>query len=183
MTEMTNAVVLDYACGNGSQIARYLRHGAAAVVAIDISPVSVATATRRTSAEGSAGRCVVVQRDCEATGFPGGSFDLGVCGGTPPSRSVTGARRMPAAPSARRRAHRGGSACATIPSSTCTGCSPRRMAPTGSAGTFSQRVGSSGPWGSSRCGRRTRPSHALTARGHHARGKAAGSGNQAVARR
>lgn len=73
------AVVLDYACGNGSQIARYLRHGAAAVVAIDISPVSVATAARRTSAEASAGRCVVVQRDCEATGFPADSFDLVLC--------------------------------------------------------------------------------------------------------
>lgn len=73
------AVVLDYACGNGSEIVRYLRHGAAVVAAIDISPVSIATATRRTSAEASAGRCVVVQRDCEATGFPGGSFDLVVC--------------------------------------------------------------------------------------------------------
>lgn len=73
------AVVLDYACGNGSQIARYLRHGAAAVVAIDISPVSVTTAASRTSTEAAAGRCLVLMRDCEATGFPEDSFDLIVC--------------------------------------------------------------------------------------------------------
>jgi ubiquinone/menaquinone biosynthesis C-methylase UbiE len=75
------ATFLDYACGNGLMTLQAARAGASLAVGIDISGVSVAGAERRAREQGLAERTRFLQRDCEATGLPGESFDACVCSG------------------------------------------------------------------------------------------------------
>jgi SAM-dependent methyltransferase len=74
-------LVLDFACGNGIFSFKAARAGAAYVVGIDISGVSVASARRQAENLGIADRVRFVQADCEQTELPSGSFDVALCGG------------------------------------------------------------------------------------------------------
>lgn len=76
-----NAVFLDYACGNGSETIAAARAGASLAVGIDISEVSVRNATESAARAGVATSTRFLQRDCEDTGFPDGSFDAILCSG------------------------------------------------------------------------------------------------------
>lgn len=67
--------VLDYGCGDGKNSFLCVEHGAEAV-GIDISDVSVRNASREAARRGIADRARFLVRDCEATGFSEGEFDL-----------------------------------------------------------------------------------------------------------
>jgi ubiquinone/menaquinone biosynthesis C-methylase UbiE len=69
-------VVLDYCCGNGEDSIELARAGAAKVVGIDISEVSVENCRQLAEREGVADRCEFVVADAEATGFPDHMFDV-----------------------------------------------------------------------------------------------------------
>ena len=74
-------VFLDYACGIGSQCLLAAECGAALAVGIDISPVSIAVAQEKSSAQGLHSNTIFVQGDCERTGFPDNTFDVVLCSG------------------------------------------------------------------------------------------------------
>ena len=74
-------VFLDYACGNGLQTLRALRHGAELAVGIDISEVSVMNARETIRAAGFKNRAYFLQRDCENTALPDNTFDACLCAG------------------------------------------------------------------------------------------------------
>jgi SAM-dependent methyltransferase len=74
-------VFLDYACGNGKMTLLGASAGAGLSVGIDISPVSVTNSRDNALQAGLGDRCRFLQRDCEATGFPPGSFDICLCSG------------------------------------------------------------------------------------------------------
>jgi ubiquinone/menaquinone biosynthesis C-methylase UbiE len=59
----------------------FARAGAELVVGIDISEVSIRSATENAEREGLSSRTKFLQRDCEATGLPSDSFDLVLCSG------------------------------------------------------------------------------------------------------
>jgi ubiquinone/menaquinone biosynthesis C-methylase UbiE len=75
-THCRGKVVLDYCCGNGEDSIEIARAGAARVVGIDISEVSVENCRRLAEREGVADRCEFVVADAEDTGFPDRSFDV-----------------------------------------------------------------------------------------------------------
>jgi SAM-dependent methyltransferase len=72
---------LDYACGNGLSAVNAARAGAAAVVGIDISEVSVRNAQENAAAAGFHDRTRFLQRDCESTSLPENAFDAALCSG------------------------------------------------------------------------------------------------------
>lgn len=74
-------VFLDYACGNGRQTLRALRHGAELAVGIDISAVSVRNAQETIRNAGFGDRAYFLQRDCENTTLPDDTFDACLCAG------------------------------------------------------------------------------------------------------
>jgi ubiquinone/menaquinone biosynthesis C-methylase UbiE len=74
-------VFLDYACGNGIQTLRALKHNAVLGVGIDVSEVSVSNARETASRAGVADRAYFLQRDCENTGLPDNSFTSCLCSG------------------------------------------------------------------------------------------------------
>lgn len=76
-----NKSFLDYACGNGRSSVAAARAGAAAVIGIDISEVSVRNATENLRAAGFGHVGRFLQRDCEATGLPSDAFDAALCNG------------------------------------------------------------------------------------------------------
>lgn len=73
--------VLDYACGSGPMSLRFAKAGAALVVGIDISEVSIREAVRIAEEQGVSHNTRFLQRDCEATGLPDSSFDVILCSG------------------------------------------------------------------------------------------------------
>jgi SAM-dependent methyltransferase len=75
------AIVLDYACGNGAQTIAAVRAGAAMAVGIDISELSVRNAAESADAAGVGDRTRFLQRDCENTGLPDNMFDAVLCSG------------------------------------------------------------------------------------------------------
>ncbi|MBA2687096.1 MAG: class I SAM-dependent methyltransferase [Gemmatimonadaceae bacterium] len=75
------AIVLDYACGHGSQALKAVHAGAALAVGIDVSEVSVGNARELADRAGFAESTRFLQRDCEATGFPDNTFDAAICSG------------------------------------------------------------------------------------------------------
>src|SRR6185437_13297829 len=75
------AIVLDYACGNGTQTIAAARAGAAMAVGIDISELSVRNAAESAEAAGVRDRTRLLQRDCENTGLPDNMFDAVLCSG------------------------------------------------------------------------------------------------------
>ncbi len=79
--ESRGAICLDYACGNGHASRTMAAAGAALVVGIDISEVSVANAVERASQAGYGSISRYLQRDCEDTGLPAGAFDVVLCSG------------------------------------------------------------------------------------------------------
>jgi len=74
-------VFLDYACGNGLQTVRALRHGAELAVGIDISEVSIRNSYETVREAGFADRAYFLQRDCENTTLPDNTFDACICAG------------------------------------------------------------------------------------------------------
>lgn len=80
-TESKNAVVLDYACGNGGHAIAAASAGASLAIGLDISDVSVLNARRAAAAAGLADRCIFIQGDCEDTGLPDASIDRIICSG------------------------------------------------------------------------------------------------------
>lgn len=72
---------LDYACGNGLYTIRAARAGAKLAVGIDISETSIRNAGETAGAAGVADRTRFLQRDCEDTGLPSGSFSSALCSG------------------------------------------------------------------------------------------------------
>jgi ubiquinone/menaquinone biosynthesis C-methylase UbiE len=68
--------VLDYCCGNGAASIRLARSGAAEVVGIDISDVSVENAKRNAKKEGADGKTKFFVMDAENTNFENKSFDI-----------------------------------------------------------------------------------------------------------
>lgn len=75
------ALVLNFACGNGSSTLLAAKAGAALAVGIDISQVSVANAVENAQRAGLGQRTLFLQRDCEATGLPDSCFDAILCTG------------------------------------------------------------------------------------------------------
>jgi ubiquinone/menaquinone biosynthesis C-methylase UbiE len=75
------ALFLDYACGHGNQAIQAAKEGALLSVGIDISETSVRNAQETAIAAGVGSRTRFLQRDCEATGFPDGTFDVILCSG------------------------------------------------------------------------------------------------------
>jgi ubiquinone/menaquinone biosynthesis C-methylase UbiE len=78
---LPNKSFLDYACGNGRSSVAAARAGAAAVIGIDISEVSVRNAKENMDVAGYSDVGRFLQRDCEATGLPDDSFDAALCNG------------------------------------------------------------------------------------------------------
>lgn len=76
-----DAVLLDYACGNGKSAIQAAASGARLAVGIDISETSVHNAQENAERAGVAERCRFLQRDCEDTGLPSASFDAILCSG------------------------------------------------------------------------------------------------------
>ncbi len=74
-------IVLDYACGNGSNTRRAARSGAALAIGLDISDVSVRNAKLAAAEEGLEQNTVFIQADCEATGLPSSCVDVVTCMG------------------------------------------------------------------------------------------------------
>lgn len=72
---------LDYACGDGTQTLRAARAGAKLAVGIDISETSIRNAIENAAAAGLSDRTRFLQRDCEDTGLPSGSFSSALCSG------------------------------------------------------------------------------------------------------
>jgi SAM-dependent methyltransferase len=72
---------LDYACGNGSNAILAAKANAALALGIDISEVSIRNAEENAQKAGVAANTRFLQRDCEATGLPDGSFDAILCSG------------------------------------------------------------------------------------------------------
>lgn len=70
---------LDYACGDGTQTLGAARAGAALAVGIDISETSIRNAIENAAAAGLSDRTRFLQRDCEDTGLPSGSFASAIC--------------------------------------------------------------------------------------------------------
>jgi ubiquinone/menaquinone biosynthesis C-methylase UbiE len=68
--------VLDYCCGNGHMSERIAKAGAAEIVGIDISDISVANAARRAQELGLSKICSFWVMDAEKMTFPEGSFDV-----------------------------------------------------------------------------------------------------------
>jgi SAM-dependent methyltransferase len=75
------AVFLDYACGKGKNAIDAALAGAALAVGIDISETSIRNAQENARLAGVADRCRFLQRDCEDTALPEGSFDAVLCSG------------------------------------------------------------------------------------------------------
>ena len=73
--------VLDYCCGDGESSLLAAALGAAGVVGIDISPVSVAAAAEKARARGLADRVRFEVMDAEALAFARGSFDVVIVAG------------------------------------------------------------------------------------------------------
>lgn len=73
--------VLDYCCGEGENGLFAAAHGAAEVVGVDISPVSITEAARKAEERGLADRIRFEVMDGEAMTFPTGSFDVAIVGG------------------------------------------------------------------------------------------------------
>ena len=80
-TAVPGTVFLDYACGNGIQTIRALRHKATLGVGIDVSEVSVANARETSRRAGFGDNAYFLQRDCEDTGLPANSFTTCLCSG------------------------------------------------------------------------------------------------------
>jgi len=72
---------LDYACGDGTQTLKAARAGAKLAVGIDISETSIRNAIENAAAAGVSDRTRFLQRDCEDTGLPSGSFSSALCSG------------------------------------------------------------------------------------------------------
>jgi SAM-dependent methyltransferase len=70
------AAVLDYCCGNGDEALAAAQRGAASVVGIDISPVSIANCTQRALDLGLAKSVRFQVMDAEALEFPDDAFDV-----------------------------------------------------------------------------------------------------------
>ena len=75
------ATFLDYACGDGTQTIKAANAGAELAVGIDISETSVRNATENASSAGVANHTRFLQRDCEDTQLPAGSFSACLCSG------------------------------------------------------------------------------------------------------
>jgi 2-polyprenyl-3-methyl-5-hydroxy-6-metoxy-1,4-benzoquinol methylase len=73
-------IVLDYACGDGNMALRAARAGAALVVGIDISDISIGNCRAKASQEGLT-NVRFVQSNCEATRLPEEGFDAVLCFG------------------------------------------------------------------------------------------------------
>jgi ubiquinone/menaquinone biosynthesis C-methylase UbiE len=74
-------VVLDYACGDGTEALRAAKAGAALAIGIDVSDISVQNAARTAAGEGLSQRSVFLEGDCESTGLPSNSIDVILCCG------------------------------------------------------------------------------------------------------
>jgi SAM-dependent methyltransferase len=70
------ARVLDYGCGKGEMSLDVVRHGAAHVTGIDISPMSVNEAATRADVAGLSAQCEFLVMNAEELSFADGSFDL-----------------------------------------------------------------------------------------------------------
>jgi len=73
--------VLDYCCGDGETALFAAASGAREARGIDISPVSVETATRKARERGFSQSAVFEVMDAEGTTYPSARFDLIVVGG------------------------------------------------------------------------------------------------------
>lgn len=74
-------VVLDYACGDGTEALRAAKAGASLAIGIDVSDISVRNAARTAASEGLSERSVFLEGDCENTGLPNNSIDVILCCG------------------------------------------------------------------------------------------------------
>ncbi len=74
-------VFLDYACGNGVNAIKGAKAGALLSIGLDISPVSVANATRDAAAAGVSDNTYFVQADAENTRLPDSVVDSIICSG------------------------------------------------------------------------------------------------------
>ena len=79
-THSSGRVVLDYACGNGTNAMAAAQAGAELSIGLDISPVSIENARREAEGLGL-GNTFFVQGDCENTGLPDDSVDTVICSG------------------------------------------------------------------------------------------------------
>ena len=68
--------VLDYCCGNGEDSIRLGKDGAAKVVGIDLSDVSIQNCRTQAGREGVEGKTEFLVMDAEALGFDDSSFDV-----------------------------------------------------------------------------------------------------------
>jgi ubiquinone/menaquinone biosynthesis C-methylase UbiE len=71
-----SATVLDYCCGNGEDSLYLARHGAARVVGIDISDISIQNCRERAAASHVEDRVTFETMDAEALTFADDTFDL-----------------------------------------------------------------------------------------------------------
>ena len=76
-----NKVVLDYACGTGTNAIKAAKSGATMAIGLDISDVSVEIAKKKALEEGVADNTIFIQGDCEATELPDNSIDTVICCG------------------------------------------------------------------------------------------------------
>ena len=72
---------LDYACGNGKTTLKVAEAGAALTVGIDISEISIRNCIVKARRRRLDDRVFFLQRDCENTQLPTGSFSLCLCSG------------------------------------------------------------------------------------------------------
>ena len=68
--------ILDYCCGNGDDSIQLARAGAAEVIGIDISDISIENCQRLAEREGVGSVCSFKVADAENTGFPDNHFDV-----------------------------------------------------------------------------------------------------------
>jgi ubiquinone/menaquinone biosynthesis C-methylase UbiE len=74
-------IFLDYACGNGPNAIRAAKAGGELAIGIDISDISIKNARRLAKEGGVSNNTYFVMGDCENTGLPDNSIDIGVCSG------------------------------------------------------------------------------------------------------
>jgi len=74
-------IFLDYACGNGAYAIKAAKAGAELAIGIDISETSIKNARKFAQKEGVSDDTYFVMGDCENTGLPDSSIDIGICSG------------------------------------------------------------------------------------------------------
>ena len=74
--ECPNKKILDYCCGDGDIALKITRMGAAEVIGIDISDVSIENSRKKAAQEGLQNQCKFLVMDAENTKFSDESFDI-----------------------------------------------------------------------------------------------------------